>query len=94
MTAPLKTLTPDQKSFFDDNSYLFLPSLYSEAEMEEMRTQFHDLIANTEGRSKALRYSLMDPHPEFGIDPYNPLPARQVGGDTCGNGFYLKMGQS
>ncbi len=37
-----------------------------------MRYAFHELITNTEGRPKAMTYSYMDPHPEYGIDPYNP----------------------
>ena len=89
MTASLKTLAPDQKTFFDDNGYLFLPGLYNEAEMEEMRTQFHDLIANTEGRSKSLRYSLMDPDPEFGIDPYNPKNVRGIMDQTLANDYWF-----
>ncbi|MCZ6634749.1 MAG: phytanoyl-CoA dioxygenase family protein [bacterium] len=89
MTAPLKTLTPNQKTFFDDNGYLFLPGLYNEAEMEEMRAQFHDLIANTEGRPKSLRYSFMDPDPEFGIDPYNPKNVRGIMDQTLANDYWF-----
>lgn len=68
----MKTLTVEQKQFFDDNGYLVMPQMYSNAEMAEMRDRFHDLITNTEGRPKAMSYAYMDPHSEYGIDPYNP----------------------
>ena len=43
----MKTLTPEQKQFFDDTGYLVVPGMYSENEMVEMRAEFHELITQT-----------------------------------------------
>jgi ectoine hydroxylase-related dioxygenase (phytanoyl-CoA dioxygenase family) len=74
----LITLTPEQKRFFDDNGYLAVRGVYSEAEMEVMRREFHDLITNTEGRPKAMSYSFMEPVEGYPVDPYNPRNVRGI----------------
>ena len=51
-TGQLKVLTAEQQRFFTDNGYLAIEGLYSSAEMDEMRREFHDLITNTEHRPK------------------------------------------
>lgn len=85
----LKTLTPDQKQFFDDNGFLVIPNMYSDGEMAEMRTQFRDLIVNTEGRPKAMRYDFMEPHPKYGIDPYNPKNVRGMMDQPLANDYWF-----
>lgn len=84
----MKSLTPDQKSYFDENGYIVLPGFYDEPTMAEMRDQFHDLIANVDGRSEALRYSFMDPVEGYEIDPYNPKNVRGIMDQTLANDYW------
>ena len=72
----LKTLTEEQKGFFDENGYLVIRKMYSDDEMAEMREEFHDLIANPEGRPKPVTYDFMEPDADYGVDPYNPRNVR------------------
>ena len=85
----MKTLTPDQKRFFDDSGYLVIPKMYSESEMREMREQFHNLIANTNDRPEGLRYSFMDPDSEYGVDPYNPKNVRGIMDQPLANDYWF-----
>jgi ectoine hydroxylase-related dioxygenase (phytanoyl-CoA dioxygenase family) len=87
----MKALTSEQKTFFDDNGYLVLPGFYDEATMAEMRDQFHDLIANTDGRPAALRYSYMDPAEGYEIDPYNPKNVRGIMDQTLANDYWYNQ---
>ncbi len=87
----MKILTPEQKSFFDDNGYLVLPGFYDEPTMASMREQFHDLIANVEGRPAALRYSFMDPAEGYEIDPYNPRNVRGIMDQTLANDYWYNQ---
>lgn len=84
-------LTKDQKSFFDQNGYLHLPGFYDAAQMAEMRDRFHDLIANTDGRPAALRYSYMDPDEKYGVDPYNPKNVRGIMDQTLANDYWYNQ---
>ena len=85
----LVALTAEQKRFFDDNGFLTLRGLYSEAEMAEMRREFHDLITNTEDRPKAMRYDFMPPDPEYPIDPYNPKNVRGIMDQPLANEYWF-----
>ena len=49
-----------------------MEGLYNASEIEEMRREFHDLIANTDGRPEAIRYNFMEQAEGYPIDPYNP----------------------
>lgn len=68
----LLILSPEQKTFFDENGYLLLPGFYSAEEMVEMREKFHVLIAQTENRPKNLSYGFMKAAEGYPIDPFNP----------------------
>ncbi len=85
----LKTLTPDQKQYFDDNGFLVISKMYNDAEMTEMRKQFHDLITNIEGRPKPLTYQFMEAHPEYGIDPYNPKNVQGMMDQPLANDYWF-----
>jgi hypothetical protein len=84
-------LTQDQKASFDSDGFLHLSSFYDEAAMKEMREQFHDLLANTEGRSAALKYSYLDPVEGYKIDPYNPKNVRGVMDQTLANDYWFNQ---
>ena len=84
-------LTPEQKSFFDDNGYIHLPGFYSADEMETMRAEFHDLITNTDDRPEALRYSFMDPVDGYDVDPYNPKNVRGIMDQTLANDYWYNQ---
>jgi hypothetical protein len=85
----VKILTQEQKEFFDDNGFLVIPKMYSESEMVEMRDQFHDLIANTEGRPETMKYAFMEPDPEYGVDPYNPKNVRGIMDQPLANDYWF-----
>ncbi len=85
----LVALTAEQKRSFDDNGFLTLRGLYPEAEMAEMRREFHDLITNTEDRPKAMRYDFMPPDPEYPIDPYNPKNVRGIMDQPLANEYWF-----
>lgn len=72
MTGNLRTLTPEQKQFFDDNGYLLVRGVYGPAEMAEMRERFHDLITRTDDRPKNMSYAFMPPAEGYQIDSFNP----------------------
>jgi hypothetical protein len=85
----VKILTQEQKEFFDDNGFLVMPKMYSESDMVEMRDQFHDLIANTEGRPETMKYAFMEPDPEYGVDPYNPKNVRGIMDQPLANDYWF-----
>ena len=87
----MNILTDDQKASFDENGYVHLPGFYDSEAMSEMRDQFHDLIANTEGRPAALKYSFMDPIDKYGIDPYNPRNVRGIMDQTLANDYWYNQ---
>ena len=87
----MHTLNPEQKQFFDENGYVHLSGFYDEDTMGEMRSQFHDLIANTDGRPAALKYSFMDPVEEYGVDPYNPKNVRGIMDQTLANDYWYNQ---
>ena len=87
----MKTLSPDQKSFFDTNGYLVLPGFYKGPTMSRMRDEFHDLIANIEGRPAALRYSFMDPAEGYEIDPCNPRNVQGIMDQTLANDYWYNQ---
>ena len=72
MGEDLLILEPGQKRFFDDNGYLLLPGFYGTAEMGEMRRQYHELVTDTDGRPRNLRYSFMEPVAGYPPDGFNP----------------------
>lgn len=82
-------LSQDQKQFFDDKGYLVIPQMYSDGEIAEMRDQFHDLIANTEGRPQAMKYSFMEPDSKYGVDPYNPNNVQGIMDQTLANDYWF-----
>ena len=85
----MKALSLSQKQFFDENGYLVIPQMYSANDMSEMRTQFHDLITNTDDRPEAMRYSFMDPDPEYGVDLYNPKNVRGIMDQPLANDYWF-----
>ncbi|MEW6751261.1 MAG: phytanoyl-CoA dioxygenase family protein [Candidatus Latescibacterota bacterium] len=56
---------------------VFLRGFYADR-IGEMRERFHDLIARTEGRPKAMSYDLMAPVDGYPPDPYNPRNVRGI----------------
>jgi len=72
MADELLILTPKQKQAFDTDGYLHLPGFYSPAEMEEMRSQFHTLVTDTDNLPKNLSYSHMEPPEGYAPDSFNP----------------------
>ena len=84
-------LTKEQKASFDRDGYLHLPGFYDKAAMKEMRKQFHDLLANTEGRSAALKYSYLDPVEGYEHDPYNPKNVRGIMDQTLANDYWFNQ---
>ena len=88
-TAQMVTLAPEQKQFFDDNGYLVMEGLYDAAEMAVMRREFHDLIANTDGRPEALRYNFMEPVEGYPVDPYNPKNVQGIMDQPLANDYWF-----
>lgn len=84
-------LTPEQKQFFDENGFLHLPAFYDDAEITRLRDEFHDLIANTDGRPAAMRYSFMDPVDGYGVDPYNPKNVRGIMDQTLASDYWYNQ---
>jgi hypothetical protein len=89
MSEPLLILSPEQKKFFAENGYLHLKGFYSEAEMAEMRRQFHELVSNTEGRPKNLSYAFMEPPPGYPPDPFNPKNVVGMMDQTLANDYWF-----
>lgn len=85
----MKILTTEQKTSFDNNGYLELRGFYDAAAMERMRAEFHDLIARTDGRPAAMRYSYLDPVDGYEIDPYNPKNVRGIMDQTLANDYWF-----
>jgi phytanoyl-CoA dioxygenase PhyH len=87
--AALVALTPEQKRFFDENGYLHLPGVYQGAELDELRAEFHDLVAHPEGRPKNIAYDFMEPSEEYGVDPFNPKNVQGMMDQTLANEYWF-----
>lgn len=87
----MHNLTEEQKESFHENGFLHLPGFYNNAEMIEMRAQFHDLITKTDGRSAALKYSFMAPDDKYGLDNYNPKNVRGIMDQTLANDYWFNQ---
>ncbi len=85
----LKVLTEEQQRFFADNGYLAIEGMYTSAEMDEMRREFHDLITNTEHRPKAMSYDFLEPVSGYPIDPYNPKNVRGIMDQPLANEYWF-----
>ena len=68
----LGALTAEQKQFFDDHGYLHLPGFYDADKLRRLRDEFHEMIANPDGRPKNVSYAYMDAPDGYEPDPFNP----------------------
>ena len=89
MEDSLLILSPEQQQFFAENGYLHLRGFYAEAEMEEMRRQFRELVCNTEGRPKNMSYAFMESPPGYQPDPFNPKNVVGMMDQTQANDYWF-----
>ena len=89
MSDGLLILSPEQKRFFDDNGYLHLPGFYGDAEMQEMRREYHELVTRTDGRPKNMSYSFMDPPEGYAPDGFNPKNVAGMMDQTLGGDYWF-----
>ena len=89
MADELLFLTPEQKQFFDANGYLLLEGLYSAAEVEEMRDQFHQLVTQTENRPQNMSYSRMESPEGYKPDDFNPQNVSGMMDQTLANDYWF-----
>ena len=85
----LLSLSLEQKEFFDQNGYLIVRSLYSPAEIAEMREEFHKLVTDTENRPRNMSYSFMEPVDGYEIDPFNPQNCTGMMDQTLANDYWF-----
>ncbi len=89
MRDELKILTPEQKTFFEENGYLHLSEFYRGASLEELRRQYHELVTRTEGRPGNMSYSFMEAPEGYQPDGFNPKNVVGMMDQTLGGDFWF-----
>lgn len=89
MTDKSLILTAAQKQAFATDGYLHLPGFYNAAEMTQMRTQFHNLVTQTDNRPKNINYSYMEPPENYAADEFNPKNISGMMDQTLANDYWF-----
>ncbi len=87
--SELLELTPEQKQSFDDNGYLHLSGAYQGAALERLRSEYHQLVTETDNRPKNMSYSYMESRPGYAPDEFNPKNVVGMMDQTQGGDFWF-----
>ena len=85
----LQILTREQKQSFDDNGFLHLPGFYQGAALDRLRSEYHQLVTETENRPKNMSYSYMEAPAGYQPDDFNPKNVVGMMDQTQGGDFWF-----
>ena len=85
----LLILTPKQKQSFDTDGFLHLPGFYQAEQLARLRSEYHQLVTETDNRPKNMSYSYMEPSEDYPPDDFNPKNVVGMMDQTQGGDFWF-----